>query len=203
MTSRTAFRAITVVALATTSAFALGACSGGPDGGASARPSASATGGPVGTAVEQRCDDLVPQATFAVYGKSFTLDRDAEPAKGSPAALIAGQRGRVCVFVDTANDVRITLAVAHLPEKTLTSLKDGLYEESNSVPTYGVEGYFRKAGSIGRADAFVDPYWVNVRSTMFGEPGDAEPVMDAVRAALDSSTSDSAAPTAPASAPAG
>lgn len=198
MTSRTPFRAITVVALAATAVAALAGCSGGPSG----KPSASATGGPVGTAVEQRCDDLVPQSAFAVYGRTFTLDRDAEPAEGSPAALIAGQRGRVCVFHDDSG-VQITLGVAHLPEKTLTRLKDGLYEESNSVPTYGVEGYFRTSGSVGRADAFVDPYWVNVRSTMFGEPGDAEPVVDAVRAALDPSAAASAEPSAPASTPAG
>ena len=38
--------------------------------------------------------------------------------------------------------------------------------------------------SVGRADAFADPFWINARSSMFGEPGDAEPVIDAVRSAL-------------------
>jgi hypothetical protein len=180
MTTPTPFRAITAAALLAAGTLALAGCSGGPGGART--PTPSATSAVVGKEVSQTCEELVPASAFTVYGKAFTLDTDAKPEKGSPAAIIAGQRGRVCVF--RSGEVTVTVAVAHLPAKTLTSLEDALYEQSNSVPTYGVEGYFRKAGAVGRADAFVDPYWVNARSTMFGEPGDAEPVMTAVRTAL-------------------
>lgn len=212
MTTRRSARAISVAALAVPAALVLAACSGGDSGGSPTRtpttaPSASATAAPIGKRISQTCAELVPDTAFAVYGKQFELDASATPEKGSAAARIAQQRGRVCVFHEVSDEsVTITLAVADLPEKSLTNLKDVLYEESHSVPTYGVEGYFEKPARTGRADAFVDPYWVNARSTMFGEPGDAEPIMTAVRDALDpgaaGSSGTGSVPTGSATAPA-
>lgn len=117
------------------------------------------------------------------------------PGEGLPAATIAKQQGRVCRFVSTdADATAITLAVADLPEKSLTNLKDALYERGGSVPTYRVEGYFALSGDVGRADAFADPYWITAQSTLFTEPGGAQPVVDAVRAALQPSASTTATP---------
>lgn len=209
MTTRSQVRAITATAVAVAAVALLAACSGGgtstpsrsaaATGGrtASSAPSASATAKPIGERVDTPCETLVPDATFSVYGKTFTLDADATPTKDSTAAAIAYQRGQVCVYQDEADDLTVTVAVAKLPNAALTKLKDTLYEDSNSVPTYTVEGYFDTMQGVGRADAFPDPYWVNAESTMFGEPGDAQPVMDAVRAAVapGAAASPSAAPT--------
>lgn len=188
MTTRTSIRAITLAALSTATAVTLVACSGGGQGGGTGRsatstPSATAT--PIGTPVTQTCDQLVPAATFDVYGKQFTLDADAEPEKGSPAAKIAQERGRVCAWHQTDDpSVTVTLAVAHLPEKSLTNLKDALYQKGGSVPTYTVEGYFSLTDGVGRADAFPDPYWITTTSTLFTEPGTAQPVVDQARSVL-------------------
>jgi hypothetical protein len=199
MTTGTTVRAITATAVALTGLLALVGCSAGsthpapsssarPSGGAAAGASAtsgpSASAAPVGTRVDVPCDTLVPTSVFDAYGKPFALVAGATPTKGSPAADIAAQRGRVCVWRDGAGDTTVTLGVASLPAAPLTKLKDSLYEDSNSVPTYTVEGYFDMDGDVGRADAFVDPYWVDVESTLFTEPGTAQPMMDAVRAAL-------------------
>ncbi|SBN63709.1 hypothetical protein GA0004736_2647 [Curtobacterium sp. 9128] len=200
MTTRRSARAISVAALAVPAALVLAACSGGDSGGSPTRtpttaPSASATAAPIGKRISQTCAELVPDTTFAVYGKQFELDASATPEKGSAAAKIAQQRGRVCVFHEVSDEsMTITLAVADLPEKSLTNLKDALYERGGSVPTYRVEGYFALTDDVGRADAFADPYWITTSSTLFTEPGSAQPVVDAVRQALAPAASSTATP---------
>lgn len=213
MTTGRTHRAITAVAIALVGTAALAGCtedqatpaaSGSASSSAttgttpSARSSATATPKPVGSPVDIACDLLVPQSVFTAYGQTFTLLPDATPKKNSPAADIAAQRGDVCIWQNGAGDVTITLAVADLPDAPLTKLKDSLFEDSNSVPTYTVEGYFDAPGGLGRADAFVDPYWVNVESTMFTEPGTVQPIVDSVRSVLAGSATPSApATTAP------
>jgi hypothetical protein len=182
MTSRS-LRAFSIAALVVPAVLVLAGCSGGGSGGASA--SASATAGVVGRPVTQTCDQLVPTTTFTVYGQEFERVRSPKPTKDSPVAQIADQDGRVCTWRSTTDDdVTVTVAVAHLPEKPLTQLKDALFEQGGSVPTYTVEGYFSLSGKTGRADAFADPYWIHTASSLYTEPGAAQPVVDAVRAAV-------------------
>lgn len=187
MTTRSRARAIGTALLTVSASVALVACSGG---GGTDDATSSASAAPVGKRVAQTCGELLPSGSLDVYGKTFTIDRDYEPAKGSPAARIAQQRGRVCHWT-AADDASttITLAVADLPEKSLTNLKDALYERGGSVPTYRVEGYFSLTDGIGRADAFADPYWITATSTLFTEPGGAQPVIDAVRGVVAPSAS--------------
>ncbi len=183
MTTRSRVRAISIAVFSATVSVALAACSGGSGG---ADPSASASPAPIGERVTQTCAELLPTTALSVYGRTFEAVDDHRPAKGSPAARIVEQRGRACAFraVDD-HSTTITFAVADLPEKSLTTLKDALYERGGSVPTYRVEGYFAlDDDGVGRADAFADPYWITATSTLFTEPGGAEPVIDAVRAAL-------------------
>jgi hypothetical protein len=187
MTTRSRARAISVAVLTASASLALAACSGGSG---STTPSASASAAPIGKRVTQTCADLLPVDALSVYGKTFALDRSFQPEKGTPAARIAEQRGRVCRFAATDDaSTTITLAVAHLPEKSLTNLKDALYERGGSVPTYRVEGYFSLTDGVGRADAFADPYWITASSTLFTEPGGAQPVIDAVRAVVQPTAS--------------
>jgi hypothetical protein len=213
MTTRKTFRAITVAGLAVAVAAALTGCthastttpsaSASSSAGTAPRtssPSASASAAPIGERVDVPCETLVPAAAFAVYGRTFTLVPDAKPGSGTPAATIAAQRGQVCVWKDP-DGVTVTVAVAKLPASALTRLKDSLYQNSHSVPTYTVEGYFDVAKGLGRADAFPDPYWVSAESTMFGEPGDAQPLLDAVRATLAPSETPSGTTATPSGAP--
>jgi hypothetical protein len=177
MTSRS-LRASCSVALVVPTLLVLAACSGAGGGARSASPSP----GVVGQPVAQTCADLVPAETFAVYGQRFEQVHTPTPAKGSPAAQIAAQDGRVCTWRSTSDDdVTVTVAVAHLPEKALTRLADALFEQGGSVPTYTVEGYFSLHSGTGRADAFAGPYWIHTSSSLFTEPGAAQPVVDAVR----------------------
>jgi len=184
MTTRSRVRAITIAVLTVSASALLVACSGG--GG----PAPSASPAPVGKRVAETCAELLPASALEVYGTTFTLDRSFTPEKGSPAARIEQQRGRVCRWAATDDaSTTITLAVADLPEKSLTNLKDALYQRGGSVPTYRVEGYFSLTDGVGRADAFADPYWITASSTLFTEPGGAQPVVDAVRAVVQPTAS--------------
>ena len=55
---------------------------------------------------------------------------------------------------------------------------------SHSVPTYGVEGYFQVLSGVGEVQAFQDPYWIVSTSVKYAEPGEAQPVIAAVLAAM-------------------
>lgn len=191
MVSSVRTRVIAVTSVAVTLGMLLGGCSAARHG-SSATASAAPTARAVGTPVRFGCDSLVPADVLTVYRKRFRLDPHARPDAGTPGATIAGQRGQVCVWKDPSG-ITITVAIAHLPADVLTRLKNSLYEHSNPVPTYTVEGYFDRLGRIGRADSFPDPYWVDAESTIFGEPGDAQPIMDSVRSVI--------APNAPSVAP--
>lgn len=184
MTTRSRVRAISAAVLTVSASVLLVACSGGGS------PAPSASPAPVGKRVTQTCGDLLPSGSLDVYGTTFAIDRGYEPEKGSPAARIAQQRGRVCQWKATDDTATtITVAVADLPEKSLTNLKDALYQRGGSVPTYRVEGYFSLTDGVGRADAFADPYWITASSTLFTEPGGAQPVIDAVRAVVQPTAS--------------
>ena len=184
MTTRSRARAITATVLTVSASLALAACSGGGHGGA--EPSATATTGVIGKRVTQTCAELLPAGALTVYGRTFEPVPSFRPPKGTPAATIAAQRGRACAVRATDDaSTTITFAVAHLPEKSLTNLKDALYQRGGSVPTYRVEGYFALSDAgVGRADAFADPYWITTSSSLFTEPGSAQPVVDAARQAV-------------------
>ncbi|KTR03961.1 hypothetical protein [Curtobacterium luteum] len=184
MTSRSRVRAISAAVLATTSVAVLAGCSGG--GGSGPTPSPT----PIGKPVSQTCAELLPLESLAVYGQAFEQVASYRPAKGTPAARIVQQQGRACQFREVSDhSVTISFAVADLPEKSLTNLKDALYQRGGSVPTYTVEGYFDLADDgVGRADAFADPYWITASSTLFTEPGGAQPVVDAVRGVVKPAT---------------
>lgn len=187
MTTRSRARAITVAVLTASLSITLVACSGA-QGKTESSPSASS--GVIGKRVTQTCAELLPAESLAVYGKTFESVPSYRPEKGTPAATIAKHRGRVCRFAATDDPATtITLAVANLPEKSLTNLKDALYGRGGSVPTYRVEGYFSLTDGVGRADAFADPYWITATSTLFTEPGGAQPVIDAVRAVVQPTAS--------------
>ncbi|PZE80847.1 hypothetical protein [Curtobacterium sp. MCBD17_032] len=188
MTSRS-LRASGLAALVVPASLVLAACSGTGGGGPSASPSATAVGRPV----TQDCDTLVPPTTFSVYGQEFERVRTPRPPADSPVAQVAAQDGRVCTWRSSVDeDATVTVAVAHLPSAQITRLEDALFEQGGSVPTYTVEGYYSLRSGTGRADAFAGPYWIHASSSLFTEPGTAQPVVDAVRRAV---APDATAPT--------
>lgn len=130
------------------------------------------------------CDQLVSAQAMYDYNSNFTPKPGYSPSAGSLAAQVARQNGVTCGWVNQTSGEVIEIAVANLPEAHLTDLKNTLVTTSNSVPTYGVEGYFNLNGSTGEAQAFSDPYWIVATSTAFFEPGDAEPLVKDAIAAL-------------------
>lgn len=156
-----------------------------PTPSASGTAQAPAPGNTVdGEPVTITCKELVsPQAMYD-FNPNFSLKADYSPASGSLTAQVTAQKGLACAWVNQTSGALIEIAVAHLPAEHLTDLKNNLVTTSNSVPTYGVEGYFKLNGSTGEAQAFSDPYWIVATSTVFFEPGDAQPLVAAAITAL-------------------
>lgn len=130
------------------------------------------------------CDELLPPDTLYGIDPNLGMLGPITPDAGTPAAAVVAAGGVACRWVHQSSGATLDVAVAQLTATASTALKNRLVTESNSVPTYEVEGYFLVTGAGGRADAFPDPYWVSAVSPMFLEPGDAAPVMAAAISAL-------------------
>lgn len=204
--ARSGLRAAALVGLALAS---LSACTATgatspttPPSSAPATSGSAATASPtptapalVSTPFAADCAALVDPATLESSFPGLTVADAPDPGTGVDAAAdddatatplqqVADADGTLCAWTDAAGD-EFTLGVAHYDDAGLTSLANELVASSNSVPTYGVEGYFQVDGGTGRADFFPLPYYVVLESTAFVEPGSAEPMAAQVVAALD------------------
>jgi hypothetical protein len=153
-----------------------------------ATPTASPTPDLVGTPFTVDCGDLLDTGSLSTWypGLSIVPDDDAsgdESREGEALQQVADADGTTCTWQDDSG-ARVTVGVAHFDADSLDELANELVATSNSVPTFGVEGYFDTPGEIGTAEAFSSPSFVVARSTTFREPGDAEPVVSAVLSAL-------------------
>lgn len=183
-------------------ALSLSACTGpsptGPDASttpsaaASTTPEATATAAPtpdlVSTPFTVDCDDLLDAGSLSSYYPALTpvpADdvRGDESRDGEALEVVARADGTTCTWQD-ADGATITVGVARFDDESLNELANDLVATSNSVPTFGVEGYFDTPGGVGTAEAFSSPAFVVARSTTFLEPGDAEPVVSGVVSAL-------------------
>ncbi len=126
------------------------------------------------------CDQLVPIDAMYAYDPNFSLQPSFTPAPGSLAAEAVAKNGIACQWIHQTSKVTIELSVAQPPAEELNSMMNTLVGSSNSVPTYGVEGYFQLNGTIGEAQAFPLPYWVTAVSPAFFEPGDPAPIIQAM-----------------------
>jgi hypothetical protein len=143
-------------------------------------PTASAAASDIdGIPMTIGCRDLISDQAIYDYNPNFSLKADYAPVSGGLAASVARQNGLACAWVNQTSGELIELAVANLPAAHSTRLKNDLVSSSKSVPTYGVEGYFRVNSGSGEAQAFADPYWIVAVSTGFFEPGDAAPIVAA------------------------
>ncbi|MGV8969481.1 MAG: hypothetical protein ACOH1J_03435 [Microbacteriaceae bacterium] len=137
-----------------------------------------------GTPIAIGCDALVSPQTIYDLNPNFGLDPTQVPPAGSQGATIAGYQGLTCIWINETSGEKLTVAAAQLPAEVLTGIGNNLVETSNSVPTYGVEGYFQLVGEAGEAEAIAGSFWVVAVSTSFYEPGDAAPIMAAALSGL-------------------
>lgn len=188
--------AAAVAALLLSGAVALTACAPADDdasatGSATAttEPSASATTGEpdatttpttdpdVGEPIDMTCDQLVTPEQMYEYSPNVSLLDDYTPEAGSKAEQAVSYKGVACQWVQNSSGSAINISVAKLDEATINALANVAVEESNSVPTYGAEGYFGVFDGNGQAEVFDGSYWIVARSAEFLEPGDVEQLM--------------------------
>jgi hypothetical protein len=157
-----------------------------PSATASATPTPTATAAPitVGKPVTIDCNTLITPDAIYAYNPNFGLSESYKPAAGTEAATIVEAKGLACQWVNQTSGEVVQVAVANLPTDKLTALKNNFVMNSNSVPTYGVEGYFQVVDTLGQAEAFSGAYWISATSDAFFEPGDAQPIVEAALAGV-------------------
>jgi hypothetical protein len=155
------------------------------------------------TPVHLRCKALVHTALARTIASGLTLDAGWKPATGTPAARLADLNGTVCRWRDIATGDSLEVAVAKPSRTDATALKNDLVDRSNSVPTYGEEGYFQVVDHIGEVDAFRGRTWILARSNRFYEPGDATSIVQSVNTLLGGGPTASPTPTGTVAATAG
>jgi hypothetical protein len=136
------------------------------------------------TEVSIPCSTLVQASVVTGFRVGYAPVPDPVLKAGTDAARIHRLDGTVCEWKDASTGHIIRVAVARPGPTDLLALKNDLVNRSHSVPTYGVEGYFRPTKAGGISDAFPGPYWVHAASQDFYEPGDAIPFLAAARAAV-------------------
>jgi hypothetical protein len=119
------------------------------------------------------------------FNPNFSLLGSFTPDAGTPAAEAAAADGTVCRWKNDTSGDTIDISVASFDTDTLEAKANATNSASTMVPTYGSdEAYFAVTGGVGEAVVFHGSYWVVVRSVVFFEPGDAEPIVSSVLAAL-------------------
>ena len=186
--------AIIVVPLVLVALAALSGCV--PEGAGTPEPttSASATPTPTSTATSTPtstptptvgtdtpltigCDALVTGEQLYEFNPNFAPKPDYAPAAGSLAEEAVTRGGIACAWVNLTSGETIEIAAAQPAPERVTALANELVGSSNSVPTFGVEGYFSVVDGVGVANAFPSQFWVTASAPTFFEPGDAEPLM--------------------------
>jgi len=143
------------------------------------------TAPPTSTPVDIACDILVPPQVMYDFNPNFSLLASFTPASGSAAADAVAAEGTACRWQNNTSGEVVDVSVASFDADTLDRLATDTYGHSTMVPTYGGdEAYFEVADGVGEAVVFDGSYWVVVSSSYFLEPGDAEPIVAAVLAAL-------------------
>lgn len=140
---------------------------------------------PAPTPVDVPCDTLVSLQTMYDFNPNFTRLTSWTPDAGTPAAEAIAADGLACRWQNNTSGDLIDISVAAFDTDTLEAKANSTNSSSTMVPTYGDdEAYFAVTGGVGEAVVFHGAYWVVVRSVAFLEPGDAEPLVVSVLAAL-------------------
>jgi hypothetical protein len=159
-----------------------------PSGSAAPTPSLEPSETPssgTSTPGDVPCDALVSLQTMYDFNPNFSLLGSWTPDAGTPAAEAAAAEGSVCRWKNDTSGDAIDISVASFDPATLEAKANAANSASTMVPTYGPdEAYFTVTNGVGEAVVFHGAYWVVVRSVAFLEPGDAEPIVSSVLAAL-------------------
>jgi hypothetical protein len=186
---------LTTVSVAALSLFALAGCAPAgtetaPTASASTSPTpaASQTAAPMPTAAPATgtdtpltigCDTLITGQDLYDFNPNYAPQPNYSPAAGSSAAEAMARGGIACAWVNLTSGDTIEFAAAQPAPERLEALTNALVGSSNSVPTFGMEGFFSTASGVGIADAFPGAFWITAKAASFIEPGDAEPLMRA------------------------
>ncbi|AMB57946.1 hypothetical protein AWU67_02660 [Microterricola viridarii] len=159
-----------------------GAATTEPTDGQSTPPTAEPTVEP-GTPITIDCKTLLAPQDIYDFNPNVSTDPGFVPAEGSLAAAAVADNGIACGYLHQTSNELMNFSLSQPSPEQLTLALNAAAASSTPVPTYGtppaVSGFFDPAS--GEIQVFTPKYWLTATSTMFGEPGDAEPL---VRAAI-------------------
>ena len=157
---------------------------------ATAKPTAEPTTEPTGeptaepaTPITIDCQTLLTPQDIYDFNPNVSTDPGFAPAEGSLPARALADNGIACGYLHQTSNELMNFALSQPNPEQLTLALNAAAGSSTPVPTYGtppaVNGFFDLA--TGEIQVFTPKYWLTATSTMFSEPGDAEPL---VRAAI-------------------
>lgn len=159
-----------------------------PGSSATAVPTAAPTDEPTaeptptsepGTPITIDCDTLLTQQDLYDFNPNVSTDPGFAPAEGSLAAAAVADNGIACGYLNQTSNEQMNFALSQPSPEQLTLALNAAASSSTPVPTYGtppaVNGFFDPAS--GEIQVFTPKYWLTASSTMFFEPGDAQPLV--------------------------
>ncbi|WP_437582311.1 hypothetical protein ACSAGD_08585 [Paramicrobacterium sp. CJ85] len=126
------------------------------------------------------CDEAITLQQMYDYNSNISLLGEYTPGGKTLQGKVASFKGLTCQWSNNTSGRTIDLGIAKLDSESLDALANEAVNSSNSVPTYGEEGYFIVESGVGTAQIFTDSYWVVLSSKDFTEPGAVEPLAKAV-----------------------
>lgn len=139
------------------------------------------------TALGKSCTDLISLQTLYDYNPNFGENPKFSVESGTPEAEIAKLQGTTCGYINMSSGAKIVMGAARLPESKADTLRNQLKNTSQPTDAYGsgaISGYFSVDKGIGAAQVVTNDYWIDLRSSQFGDPADAATLMGAVMASL-------------------
>jgi hypothetical protein len=145
-----------------------------------------------GVPLKLTCNDVLsPEALYALKGgANFSNNPSFTPANGSAGSEIAALGGITCGYTNETSGDTFSVSVAEITSESMPSLKEQLSTKfSNQVvasfsPTDAFKGYFAVSNGVGDAQIATSKYWVSISSTIFGEAGDVQQLVDSIETTL-------------------
>lgn len=147
-------------------------------------PTASEEPDPEPTALDTTCAELVDPDVVYAFNPNFALLGSWTPDPATPGAEAVAAGGLACRWVLESGGGTMDLWTARLPEARLTELKNEAFATSEMVPTYGEEAYFSVEDGVGTAVVFEGPFWLEIASPAFVEPGEPAEIIDSALGTL-------------------
>jgi hypothetical protein len=125
-----------------------------------------------GTAIGVTCNGLLSPQVIYDFNPNFSLQSGFTPKSGTDASKALGYRGLACSWINQTSSDLIIVSVAHPSASDLASLKTTA-SSGTAASGLGDAAYFKASAGVGELQVFNGPFWITMRSIVFGTADDA------------------------------